>query len=221
MRSEQWGTPSDCRHEQDLTDATLEQTMAELTDKQNRFVDEYPINLNATQAAMRAGYSEKTAAQQGARLLKNVKIAALIAKALEARSERTKITADRVLEELGHIGFFDIRKMFDAKGDLLSPADLDDVTAAAIGSIDVVAKSVTVGEAKEIEYVHKIKACDKVRALESIGKHLGMFPTRHEHGGLDGKPIEVHAFLDVSKLSTGALEEIMNATSDAEGTKSS
>ncbi len=71
-----------------------------LTPKQARFVEEYLIDLNATQAAIRASYSQRTAEQQGARLLRNVKVAAAIQKAQEARSERTRIDQDWVIERL-------------------------------------------------------------------------------------------------------------------------
>jgi phage terminase small subunit len=81
-----------------------------LTSKQAKFVQEYLIDLNATQAAKRAGYSEKTAEQQGYQLLQNPSVAASLEKAMERRAIRTEISADRVLNELAKIGFVDIRK---------------------------------------------------------------------------------------------------------------
>jgi len=81
-----------------------------LTDKQQRFVKEYLVDLNATQAAIRAGYSQKTAGSIGEENLRKPEIAAAIQEAMEARSRRTEITADRVLQELAKIGFADIRK---------------------------------------------------------------------------------------------------------------
>ena len=104
-----------------------------MNDKQKRFCEEYLIDLNATQAAVRAGYAPKTAYSQGQRLLKDVEIAETITKLKSAQSKRTGITADRVLEELAKLGF--------------SPMD-------------------------ECE---PLKASDKLRALELIGKHIGMF----------------------------------------------
>ncbi len=71
-----------------------------LTPKQARFVEEYLVDLNATQAAIRAGYSAKTAYSQGERLLRNVEVAAAVAEAKPARSERTKINQDWVIERL-------------------------------------------------------------------------------------------------------------------------
>ncbi|WP_269715780.1 terminase small subunit [Caulobacter sp. NIBR2454] len=81
-----------------------------LNEKHLRFVEEYLVDLNATQAAIRAGYSPKTAYSQGQRLLKYAEVAAAVAKAQEERAERTKVTADRVLTELAKIGFSDIRR---------------------------------------------------------------------------------------------------------------
>lgn len=84
---------------------------AKLTDKQRAFVAEYLIDLNATQAAIRAGYSVKTAEQQGYQLLQKTSVATKIAEAQAKRAERTEITQDRVLQELAKIGFSDIRKV--------------------------------------------------------------------------------------------------------------
>lgn len=79
--------------------------MAKLTPKQNRFVAEYLIDLNATQAATRAGYSARTANEQGARLLANVSVKEALDEERKKRERRTEITADRVLQELADIGF--------------------------------------------------------------------------------------------------------------------
>jgi len=149
-----------------------------MTPKQARFVEEYLVDLNATQAAIRAGYSAKTAGSQGQRLLMNVEIQATISAAQSAMSTRTGITQDRVMAELARIGFSDIRKAvrwgsvpdgLDADGnaqwpvELVSSLEIDDDTAAAIVEVSLTAQGV------------KIKFADKLSALEKIGKHLGMF----------------------------------------------
>lgn len=82
--------------------------MAKLTDKQQRFVDEYLIDLNATQAAIRAGYSAKTADQQGSRMLANVKVQQAIAERMAERSKRTGVNQDRVVLELAKVAFLKI-----------------------------------------------------------------------------------------------------------------
>ena len=79
-----------------------------LTAKQQRFVEEYLIDLNATQAAIRAGYSEKTAYSIGEENLRKPEISFEIQKAMDRRSKRTEITADRVLQEYAKIGFSNI-----------------------------------------------------------------------------------------------------------------
>lgn len=152
-----------------------------LNAQQERFVAEYLIDLNATQAATRAGYSAKTAYSQGQRLLKNVEIAAAIEAAQAERSQRTNITADRVLLEMARIGFADVRKIFTPGGALLPPVDMDDETAAAVASVEVVERRLR-GEngETEVEHVRKIKMNDKLGALTQMGRHLGLFTDKLE-----------------------------------------
>ncbi len=156
-----------------------------LTARQSRFVDEYTVDFNATQAAIRAGYSEKTARSQGQRLLTNVDIGNLIQERLQNRSQDAEVTAKEVIAQLVRMGFSDIRKLFTPGGQLKSIHDLDDDTAAAIQSIEVVTKFLPTkdGEEPEIEYVHKVKLADKKGPLELIGKHLAMWTEKHEHSG--------------------------------------
>lgn len=173
-----------------------------LTNKQRRFVEEYLVDLNATQAAIRAGYSEKTAGQIGDENLKKPEIAAAVAEAQKIRSERTEITQDMVLRELAKIGFSDIRKVVrwgntelrinngsdDAELEayhglaLVAADEIDDNTAAAIAEVS---------QGKE---GLKVKFHDKKGALVDIGRHLGMFKDRVEHSGsisIGAKPEEM------------------------------
>ena len=168
-----------------------------LTDKQQRFVEEYLTDLNATQAAIRGGYSEKTARQVASENLSKPDIADAIAQAKAERSERTKVTQDRVLEELARLSFSDLRNVMTDKGSLLDPQDWDDATAASIASIEVVTSSGDHGEdengRKIVERTHKIKTWDKNVALEKLAKHLGMYEADksdvgvHIHLGNDSK----------------------------------
>lgn len=151
--------------------------MAGLNDKQHRFIEEYLIDLNATQAAIRAGYSEKTSRSIAQRLLTNVDIQNAISEAKKSRSKRTQITQDRVLQEFAKIGFSDIRNLFTEGGNLRPLSELDAETAAAISSVEVVTKNLGDGE---VEYVHKIKMWDKVGSLTQMGRHLGMFVDKTE-----------------------------------------
>lgn len=148
-----------------------------LTPKQAAFVEEYLVDLNATQAAVRAGFSARTAEQQGYRLLRNIQVAAAIAERKAKRIERLEITQDRVLAELGKIGFSDVRKVFTGGGSLRRIEDLDDETAGALSSIEVVRRRVPGSDRDQPEYedVTKIRLWDKRAALVDLGKHLGMF----------------------------------------------
>mgnify|MGYP001953772418 CR=1 FL=1 len=157
-----------------------------LTAKQQRFVEEYLVDWNATQAAIRAGYSEKTAQQMGAENLTKPMVAEAIEKEKRKISERTSVDQDRVLNELARIGFSDLRKLFTPDGKVKPPEEWDDAAAAAISAIEVVSKPT--GETDEngelvFEHVHKIKVWDKNSALEKIAKHLGMFTERVELTG--------------------------------------
>jgi len=164
-----------------------------LTPKQRRFVDEYLIDLNATQAAIRAKYSAKTAASQGERLLRNVEVQAALTSSMSARSERTQITQDRVLQEYARIAFFDPRNLFNADGTPKPITELDDDTAAALAGVDL--QDVYEGYGDErvfIGYTKKYKVADKKGALDSVARHLGMF-TPKGHADLDAelKRIEI------------------------------
>lgn len=144
--------------------------MAKLTPKQERFVEEYLIDLNATQAAIRAGYSPRTAKEIGAENLTKPNIRARIDQAIAERSRRTGITQDRVLRELARIAFVnpaDVINLNDAA--VQAGASADDT--AAIASVKVRRFPTANGEGVERE----IRLADKLRALELLGKHLGMF----------------------------------------------
>ncbi len=160
-----------------------------LTPKQQRFVEEYLIDLNATQAAIRAGYSKKTAGQIGDENLKKPQIAGALQEAMNKRSERTEITADRVLKELGRIAFFDIRKLYNEDGSLKNPSLLDDEAAAVMSGIDVVEMQggMSVDEngnpAHVPMYTKKAKVHDKIAALTNAMKHLGMLVEKREISG--------------------------------------
>lgn len=155
-----------------------------LNDKQKRFTEEYLIDLNATKAAQRAGYSQKTAYSIGSELLKKPEIQEFIARAKEKRSERTEITADRVLQEMAKIGFSDIRNTLSKTGNLITPTEWDDDTAGAISSIEVVTRP-TAAKDKDgntvVEHLHKINTINKTPALIQLGKHVGLFDDKHVH----------------------------------------
>lgn len=149
-----------------------------LSPKQRRFVDEYLVDLNATQAAIRAGYSAKTAKQQGARLLTNADIAAAVQRGMDKRSERTQVTADKVIRELARLGFSDMRKLMEWGPDgvkLRESDDLDDDDALAVAEV----VETTTKDGGSI----KLKVHDKQAALVNLGRHLGLFVDKQEHSG--------------------------------------
>lgn len=143
--------------------------MVKLTEKQQRFVDEYLIDLNATQAAIRAGYSAKTADQQGSRLLTNVKVQQAIAERMAERSKRTGINQDRVVLELAKIALVNMSDIVDNYGKIKDTATADDL--ACIESIKYKSSESDTGSSEERE----VKIASKLKALELLGKHLGMW----------------------------------------------
>lgn len=165
----------------------------ELNEQHRRFVAEYLVDLNATKAAIRAGYAKGPARQQGARLMAMPKIQRAVAQAIEERSKRTEITADRVLEELAKIGFANMLDYMrvGANGDpFVDLSGLSRDQAAAIAEVTV--EDFVDGrgdDAREVRRV-KFKLHDKKGALVDMGRHLGMFVERHEHTGKDGGPIQ-------------------------------
>lgn len=159
-----------------------------LTAKQQAFVNEYIVDLNATQAAIRAGYSEDTAGAIGSENLQKPDVAEAIQVALDLRAERTRITADRVLVEVAKLGFSNIKDIFTEGGQLKNLSAIPDDLAAAIQSVEVVTRKAG-GEANEVEYVHKIRMADKKASLELLGKHLKLFADRTEVTGADGKDL--------------------------------
>lgn len=175
-----------------------------LTAKQTRFVEEYLIDLNATQAAIRAGYSAETARAIGCENLTKPNIAQAIADAQMERSRRTEITQDRVLAELAKIGFADMRKLLKWTGNnpQFDPDDAETTGEVSISVANFVQlfdsdelDDNIVGAIAEISQTKdgalKVKLHDKQAALVNIGKHLGMFKERVEHTGRDGGPIAI------------------------------
>ena len=153
--------------------------MANLTPKQQRFVEEYLIDLNATQAAIRAGYSEKTANEIGAENLAKPSIAKAIQDALKERSERVQIDADYVLKRLVEIDQMDVLDIMEDDGNVKPLRDWPKIWRQYISNIETI--SMDDGEG----WLKKIKWPDKVKNLELLGKHIsvGAFKDKVEHSG--------------------------------------
>lgn len=141
-----------------------------LTEKQQRFVDEYLIDLNATQAAIRAGYSVKTAREQASQNLTKLNIQQAISEKMAERSKRTGVNQDRIVLELAKIAFVNAADVIDSDDATIKAGATADDTAA-IQSVKVKVIPTKEGEGVERE----IRLNDKLKALELLGKHLGMW----------------------------------------------
>lgn len=167
-----------------------------MTKKQKRFVEEYLIDLNATQAAIRAGYSPDTANEQGSRLLANVSVSNEINRAMAERSKRTGVNADRVVRELAKIAFVNAADVINAKDATLRNDATEDDTAAI--------QSVKVKTFGDDGLEREIKMADKLKALELLGKHLGMFKDKLElSGGLDSEKTKLDDLLQQMRGGDG------------------
>ncbi len=166
-----------------------------LTPKQQRFCDEYLIDLNATQAAIRAGYSEKTAYRTGADNLRKPQIEEYIAKRQKELSRSTEITQERVIKELALIAFSNnadyahvIEKKMKAEvdGALVDVLDEDGKPVMYRTVEPVLTEELTEEQKRALAVIKKgregleVKSCDKVKALELLGKHLGIFTDKIE-----------------------------------------
>lgn len=151
--------------------------MAKLTEKQQRFVEEYLIDLNGTQAAIRAGYSARTANEQASRLLANVSVQQAVSERMAERSKRTGVNQDRVIMELAKIAFLKMTDVVDGQGQIRDDADPDDLSC--IESIKYKHSETDSGSCVERE----VKVASKIKALELLGRHQGMFKDRIEVSG--------------------------------------
>lgn len=193
--------------------------VARLNERQERFCNEYLIDLNATQAAIRAGYSERTAAAQAARLLTNVNIQTYIQQRKQDRVERTEITQDMVLRELALIAFSNTADYISV---VEKQATVNDESGVQIPLFDedgkpvmyrtvepVLTAELTEDQKRALAIIKKgrdgfdVKPYDKVRALELLGKHLGMFTDKVEMSGQVNNPFAGLSTEDLKALVDG------------------
>jgi phage terminase small subunit len=171
-----------------------------LTEKQKLFVAEYLVDLNATKAAVRAGYTEKTARIHSSKMLANANIQQLISESLRKRTDKLEITSERILSELAYMGFSNMLDYIGTTEFGDAYVDLSSLTreqAKAIQEITVEAYTEGRGEdAREIKRT-KFKLADKRGSLELLGKHLKLFTDRHEH------------HLDLDELSDNQLLDLL------------
>lgn len=161
-----------------------------LTTRQKLFVQEYLVDLNATRAAIRAGYSEKTSSRIGPELIGKPWILAAVQESMAQRSRRLEITQDKVLNELAAVAF--------ANGaDFASVATESGVVTFVPTEKLTPEKKKAISSISEGKFGTEVKTYDKIRALELLGKHLGMF---NDRGGTQTQ--ESNNLLEAIKNST-------------------
>lgn len=199
--------------------------MPGLRPKQEAFCREYLIDLNGTQAAIRAGYSKRTANEQASQLLAKLNIQEYLKTLMDARTERTQIDADWMLKRLAQDATADVGDLYDENGDLRPVHEWPMAwRTGLVSGIETVNERIgTDAEGKpEFAFVRKVRLADRTKLLELIGKHVdvGAFRERHEHTGPNGGPLQVEV-VDISGLSKDdlqtmkALLEKAGATPDA------
>lgn len=156
--------------------------VAGLTPKQAKFVEEYLIDLNATQAAIRAGYRAKNADKVGSILLGKTRVTEAIQRAMDKRSHRTGITADRVLQELALIGYSNVMDYrVDETNNLVLAADVSPAAMRAVSSVKRKTRVIPQRDGPPIiEHELEFRLWDKNTALTNLGKHLRLFIDRIE-----------------------------------------
>lgn len=169
-----------------------------LTARQQAFIKEYLIDLNASRAGRAAGYSAFSAARMSTQNLDNPMIKAAIQEAMDQRAQRTEITADRVLQEIAVSAFYD-------------PADIASQQMRGPEDIAALPESVRrciVGWSWDRKGNFTLRLANKLDALDKLGRHLKLFVERHEHAGPDGGPIQQESKLDVSGLTVDQLRAV-------------
>jgi phage terminase small subunit len=190
--------------------------VANITEKQKRFVDEYLIDLNATRA-YKAAYpsvkKDEVAASAAVRLLRNVKVQAYMKERQKKIQERTEVTQDRIILELARIAFSngsDFAKVVTKPrkrmvwNDQTQEYEEKEIEEQFVELIDTdalpVDKRAAIAAIKEGKYGIEVASCDKVKALELIGKHLGMFKDKVEISGQVNNPMEGLTTEELKKL---------------------
>lgn len=153
-----------------------------LTPKQRRFVSEYLVDSNATQAAIRCGYAKKAARQTGAKLVSIPAIRSAIETGTQKAVEKAELTAERILEEIRRIALYDPRKTFDDAGNLKPIKEWGDDEAASVAGYEVVKRNMTAGDGVT-DTVARVRHADKLKALDLAARHFGLLVEKQQHFG--------------------------------------
>ena len=172
--------------------------MTKLNDRQTRFIDEYLIDLNGTQAAIRAGYSAKTANEQASRLLANVSVQAQLQRRMKDREQRTEINADYVLKRLVEIDQLDVLDILDNAGNFKPIMEWPKTWRQTLSGVDL--QEIMLGDVETV--IRKIKWPDKLRNLELLGKHVAVSAFREQ--------VEVNVTHTLSERMAKARERASN-----------
>lgn len=157
-----------------------------LNSKHKRFIEEYLKDFNGTKAAIRTGYSPKTAAVQASQLLRNPNVKEHLEKRDKEITEGLKLSSSRTLKEIIKLAFFDARKFYTDNGNLRDIQDLEDAEAAALAGVETIRRK----NGEETDTIDKIKFSDRRGALELLSKIQGMHVDKLELTGKDGKDLE-------------------------------
>lgn len=149
-----------------------------MLDSHKRFADKYFETLNGSLSAEYAGFSKNAARQQAWELLQRDDVTEYLTQLKAEYAEKSGISKQRVLDEYRKIAFSDVRNILTVDGGLRSIDDLDDDTAGAIAGIESFDEFTRDGE--KLGTNRKIKLHDKLRALEALSKHLGLFEKDNE-----------------------------------------
>jgi phage terminase small subunit len=173
-----------------------------ISDKLRLFVNEYLIDLNAYQAAMRAGYSQKTAKSKSDKILKHPEVQKLLAEKAKKLASKFEITQERTMLEIARIAFQDSRDFFGEDGKLIPIKNLNDDAAAVLAGFDIEEIYDYSDRTKTaVGLVKKIKRFDKNKALEMLAKHFKLYS--------DAPPDNVTHKFDLSNLTPAELKTLL------------
>lgn len=153
-----------------------------MNDKHRRFAAEYVIDRNATQAAIRAGYSPRTARQQGEQLLSKPDIAAFVSEKQQKAMDACDLSAAETMWTIARPLRGDVRKLFTPEGTLKPITELSDEEASMIGGFEVIKKNAEAGDG-HMDIVHKVKLIDRARYVEMAAKHFALLTEKIELSG--------------------------------------
>lgn len=182
-----------------------------LTHRMRRFVDEFMVDLSATRAAIRAGYSAHSAGQAGVNLLADPRVAAALEEAVRQRSTRTKVTADEVLLELAKLARSNMQDYMGSTDEGEPYLDFRKLTREQTAALqEVTVEEYVEGRGENARDVKRVKfrLYDKRAALVDIGRHLGMFTERREVRFPDGVPVTQLTKEEFKELAGGVVAEV-------------